>query len=63
MNLPSSLESHIFSDSTFITVNKSMEPNSTIQITGQLILDIKGMTKKQIVNLGKIQGFTVGIKS
>jgi hypothetical protein len=63
VNLPSSLENHIFSGSTFISVDKSMEPNSTVQITGQLILDTKEMTKEQIVNLGKIQGFTVDIKS
>ncbi|MDP4087193.1 MAG: hypothetical protein Q8934_21765 [Bacillota bacterium] len=63
VNLPSSLENHIASGNTHISVNRSMEPNSTAQITGQFILDTKGLTKEQIVNLGKIQGFTVNIKS
>jgi hypothetical protein len=63
VNLPSGLQSHVLSGSTLIAVNKSLAPNTTEKITGQFILDTKGMTKEQIVNLGKIQGFTVNTKS
>jgi hypothetical protein len=63
VNLPSSLQSHVLSGNTFIVVNKSLAPNATEKITGQIILDTKGMTKDQLVNLVKIQGFTVNTKS
>jgi hypothetical protein len=63
VKLPSSLQNHVLSGSTLITVNKSLTPNATHKITGQFILDTKGMTKEQIVKLGNIEGFVVNTKS
>ncbi|SHK57674.1 hypothetical protein [Alicyclobacillus tolerans] len=63
VKLPSSLLNHVLSGSTLITVNKSLAPNATYKITGQFILDTKGMTKEQIVKLGNIEGFVVNTKS
>ncbi|WP_067623475.1 hypothetical protein [Alicyclobacillus acidiphilus] len=63
VKLPNSLQNHILSGSTLITVNKSLAPNTTYKIAGQFILDTKGMTKEQIVKLGHIEGFTVNTKS
>lgn len=63
VNLPSSLKSHVLSGSTLITVNKSLTPNGTHQITGVFILDTKGMTKHEIVKLGSIEGLIVNTKS
>jgi hypothetical protein len=63
VNLPSSLQSHVLSGGTLITVNKSLAPNGTHQLTGAFILDTKGMTKQEIVKLGSIEGVTVNTTS
>ena len=59
MKLPDSLLAHVLSGDTVITVNKFLNANASYQVNGALILDTKGMTKQEIVNLGEIQGFTV----
>ncbi|MGD8191687.1 hypothetical protein ACQCN2_17030 [Brevibacillus ginsengisoli] len=59
MELPDSLRKHVLSGDTVIFVNQSLSPNGTHQFKGELILDTKGMTKQDVVNLGNIKGFTV----
>lgn len=59
MKMPDSLRTHILSGETVFFVNQSLEPNATYEVKGELILDTQGMTKQDIINLGKIEGFTV----
>lgn len=59
MHLPDSLRSRILSGDTIFQINQLLNPNANYQVTGELILDTKGMTKQDIVSLGSIQGFAV----
>ncbi|MFD0678323.1 MULTISPECIES: hypothetical protein [unclassified Paenibacillus] len=59
MKLPDSLHSHVISGNTVFPVDQLLNPNAYYQVKGELILDTKGMTKQEVVNLGNIQGFTV----
>lgn len=62
INLPDSLREHILIGDTIFSVNQSLDPNATYQVKGELILDTKGMSKQEVVNLGNIQGFVVETK-
>lgn len=62
VQLPATLKSHVISGSQTISVNKTLKANAYTEVSGYFILNTKGMTKRQIVNLGSIQGFTVYVK-
>jgi hypothetical protein len=54
-----SIKSRIQGDSISTDVNRDLQPNSTIQVTGELILNTKGLSKSDIIGL---QPFANGIK-
>ncbi|OLZ12290.1 hypothetical protein [Sulfobacillus thermosulfidooxidans] len=62
-NIAPILQSHIISGTPLIPVNKSLAPNASDRIAGQFILNVSGMTKEEIANIGKLQGFTVNTRS
>jgi len=45
------IKNMILSENTSIAVNKTINSNETIEITGEIIVDTKGLTKADIVKL------------
>jgi hypothetical protein len=49
----------IINKDIIVTVNKDIKPNETIQVSGEIIFDTKGLTKSDIV---KLEPFITDIK-
>jgi hypothetical protein len=57
--VPETLRSRILTGDTVVSVNRELNLNASYQVKGDLILDTKGMTKEEVVNLGNIQEFII----